>query len=67
MYKIEKNSAQEIADAIQSLLLLDVTIVDKTLKRIAATGNYRHLVGEYLPKGCSYEYTINSKKTEIIT
>ena len=36
MNKIEKNSAQEIADAIQSLLLLDVTIVDKTLKRIAA-------------------------------
>ena len=67
MNKIEKNSAQEIADAIQSLLLLDVTIVDKTLKRIAATGNYRHLVGEYLPKGCSYEYTINSKKSEIIT
>lgn len=68
MFEIDqiKNSVQDIADAIASILKVEVTIVNKDLRRIAATGNYKDLIGEQLPKGCSYEHILNSKSFESI-
>ncbi|SUB76366.1 sigma-54 interaction domain-containing protein [Peptoniphilus indolicus] len=68
MFEIDqiKNSVQDIADAISSILKIEVTIVNKDLRRIAATGNYKDLIGEQLPKGCSYEHILNSKSFESI-
>lgn len=57
---------QEVADAIAAILNIDVTIVDESLVRVAATGIYKTLVGEQLPKGCSYEYILSSKEPNSI-
>lgn len=68
MYRLSRiqSSVQEAAEAIASVLSVDVTVVDNSLKRIAATGKYKELIGETLPKGCSYDYIINNKSSEII-
>lgn len=64
--ELNKAYVQEVADAIAAILNIDVTIVDKNLMRIAATGIYKRLVGEQLPKGCSYEYILKSKEPNSI-
>lgn len=57
-----QESVQGVAEAISAVLEVDVTIVDRNLNRVAATGAYRNLVGEKLPKNCSFE--LISKKME---
>lgn len=64
--KLNKAYVQEVADAIAAILNIDVTIVDERLVRVAATGIYKTLVGEQLPKGCSYEYILRSKEPNSI-
>lgn len=61
-----KNSAQEISDAIQAVLKVDVTIADHNLIRVAATGNYKEYIGEALPKDCSFEKVAISRKPQFI-
>lgn len=55
-------SVQEIAEAIAAVLYVDVTIVDKNLIRIAATGKYKNCIGEKIPKKCLFEFVLNEKK-----
>ncbi|SDW93222.1 sigma 54-interacting transcriptional regulator [Tepidimicrobium xylanilyticum] len=50
-----QSSVQEVAEAILTVLNVDVTIVDKNLNRVAATGMYKDLIGKPLPKNCSFE------------
>lgn len=64
--KLNKAYVQEVADAIAAILNIDVTIVDENLVRVAATGIYKTLVGEQLPRGCSYEYILSSKEPNSI-
>ncbi|MGO1580207.1 MAG: sigma-54 interaction domain-containing protein [Peptoniphilaceae bacterium] len=68
MYELKniQNSVQEVAEAISSILNVEVTIINTKLIRLAATGKYKKLIGEQLPKGCSYEYIMYSKKSENI-
>lgn len=66
LMELNKAYVQEVADAIAAILNIDVTIVDKNLVRIAATGIYKRLIGEQLPKGCSYEYILRSKQPNSI-
>ncbi|WP_138159895.1 sigma-54 interaction domain-containing protein [Peptoniphilus catoniae] len=61
-----KNSVREVADAISSILSVDVTIINTDLIRIAATGLYKDRIGEQLPKDCSYSYILTNKKPELI-
>ncbi|MDD4726963.1 MAG: sigma 54-interacting transcriptional regulator [Tissierellia bacterium] len=63
-----KNSktAQGISDAIFAVLDVDVTIADKDLIRVAATGKYKDVIGQRLPEGCSFERTALSKKPKFI-
>lgn len=58
---------QEIAEAIMSVTSLDVTIVDRSLKRIAGTGKYHEKIGKYAPKKSVFEKCINTGKLYIIT
>lgn len=64
--KLNKAYVQEVADAISAILNIDVTIVDDNLLRVAATGIYKTLVGEQLPRGCSYENILSSKEPNSI-
>lgn len=61
LYKIQE-SVQEVAEAISAVLNVDVTIIDENLNRIAATGKQKSSIGEKIPKNCSFELIINSKK-----
>lgn len=61
-----KNAAQEISDAIAAVLSVDVTIADNNLIRVAATGDYKGLIGEALPQKCSFEKIITSKRPQFI-
>ncbi|WMJ81014.1 sigma 54-interacting transcriptional regulator [Clostridium sp. MB40-C1] len=55
-------SVQEVAEAIAAVLHVDVTIVDKNLIRIAATGKYKNCIGKKIPKKCLFEFVLNEKK-----
>lgn len=59
-------STQEVAEAIKSVLSVDVTIVSPDLIRIAGTGRYKKYVGEQLPNGCSYDFILKNNSPECI-
>lgn len=61
-----QESVQGVAEAISAVLDVDVTIVDSNLKRVAATGKYKSLIGEKLPKNCSFELITKKKKPEFV-
>lgn len=61
LIKIQE-SVQEVAEAISAVLNVDVTIIDENLYRIAATGKHKSSIGDKIPKNCSFELIINSKK-----
>lgn len=61
-----QSSAQEVAEAISAVLNVDVTIVDAGLNRVAATGEYKNLIGQKIPKNCSFESIAKKKKPEFI-
>lgn len=59
-------SVQEVAEAIESILGVDVTIIDKKMYRVAATGRYKDSIGSRLPSSCSFEVVANTKIPQII-
>ncbi|MBZ2174612.1 sigma 54-interacting transcriptional regulator [Schnuerera sp. xch1] len=61
-----QESVQGVAEAISTVLNVDVTIVDKNLNRVAATGMYKDLIGKRLPKNCSFELICKKKEPEFI-
>ncbi len=65
LFNIQK-SVQEVAEAISAVLNVDVTIVDRSLNRVAATGMYRGLIGKPLPKNCSFELVAEKREAEFI-
>ncbi|QQY79636.1 transcriptional regulator with PAS, ATPase and Fis domain [Keratinibaculum paraultunense] len=65
LFNIQK-STQEVAEAISAVLNVDVTIVDIHLNRVAATGEYKNLIGRSLPKNCAFESIANKRKPEFI-
>ncbi|MGB0405370.1 MAG: hypothetical protein ACPGDB_04190, partial [Fusobacterium sp.] len=46
---LELEFIQNYAMAISSILEADVTIIDKNLKRVAGTGEYKEKLGEKIP------------------
>ncbi len=61
-----QESVQGVAEAISAVLDVDVTIVDSNLKRIAATGKYKRLIGKKLPKNCSFELISRKKEPDFV-
>ncbi len=59
-------SAQEVAEAIESILKVDVTIIDNNMYRVAATGRYKGSIGSRLPNSCSFEVVADTKMPQII-
>ncbi|MGL4797665.1 MAG: sigma 54-interacting transcriptional regulator [Paraclostridium sp.] len=68
MIKLEsiKDDIQNIAEAISSVLGIDVTIVDDNLVRIAGTGTYLEKVGQQLKNYSAFKESLTSKKELII-
>ena len=61
-----KNDIQNIADAISSVLGIDVTIVDSNLVRIAGTGIYFEKIGQQLKEYSAFKHSLMTKKELII-
>ncbi|ADF99740.1 putative sigma-54 dependent transcriptional regulator [Clostridium botulinum F str. 230613] len=61
-----KGSVQEVAEAIAAVLKVDVTIIDKSFNRIAATGKYKKFIGNKIPGKCLFELVIKEKRTNHI-
>lgn len=61
-----QGSVQEVAEAISVVLNVDVTIVDKNLYRVAATGMYRDLIGKPLPNNSSFQLVIETGQTQFV-
>lgn len=61
-----KKSTQEVAEAISAVLDVDVTIIDRNMYRVAATGKYKEQIGERLPENCSFEMIARKGKPEFI-
>lgn len=62
-----QNELQEIAEAIMSVTGLDVTILDRSLKRIAGTGKYYERIGKHAAKNSVFEKCLNTGKQYVIT
>jgi len=61
-----QESVQGVAEAISAVLDVDVTIVDSSLTRVAATGKYKRLIGKKLPKNCSFEIISRKKEPDFV-
>lgn len=61
-----RKDIQNIAEAISSVLEVDVTIVDSSLVRIAGTGTYFHKIGQQLKEYSAFKYSLTTKKELII-
>ena len=61
-----KNDIQNIADAIASVLNVDVTIVDDNLVRIAGTGKYKANIGELVNVKSAFGSALKIKEGFII-
>ncbi|QEK12535.1 PAS domain-containing protein [Crassaminicella thermophila] len=60
------SSVQKIAEAIESVLKVDVTIVDNHLNRIAATGRYKKNIGEKVNKNSVFGFALRQGESFII-
>ena len=61
-----KEDIQNIAEAISSVLEIDVTIVDSNLVRIAGTGTYFEKIGQRLKEYSAFKYSLTTKEELII-
>ncbi|MDF2501817.1 MAG: Fis family transcriptional regulator [Anaerosporomusa subterranea] len=62
-----EQSAQHVAEAIASVLGVEVTIVDDSLLRIAGTGRYLETIGAQLAIDSVFAQVLRSKRGFIIT
>ncbi|SHE55686.1 Transcriptional regulator containing PAS, AAA-type ATPase, and DNA-binding Fis domains [Tissierella praeacuta DSM 18095] len=65
LFRIQ-DSVQEVAEAIEAVLNVDVTIIDENMYRVAATGQYRDSIGSRIPNSCSFEVVAETKKPQVI-
>ncbi|MBS4538637.1 sigma 54-interacting transcriptional regulator [Clostridium sp. D2Q-11] len=55
-----------VSNAIVSVINVDITIVDKSLNRIAGTGRYVDNIGEKLNENCLFAYALEKGESFII-
>ncbi len=63
--KIASN-VQNISEAIASVIRVDVTVVDDSLRRIAGTGSYRNRIGELVSRDSVFDIALKKGEGIII-
>jgi transcriptional regulator with PAS, ATPase and Fis domain len=58
--------SQRVAEAIEAVLRIDVTIMSKEMERISGTGKYKVLIGEEIEKGTAFDYCLRTGNPQII-
>lgn len=62
-----KTELQNIADTIKAITNVDVTIMDRNLKRIAATGILRNNIGKFVPQNSAFHKSLTTGEQYFIT
>lgn len=62
-----KTELQNIADTIKAITNVDVTIMDKNLKRIAATGSLKNNIGKFIPQNSAFHKSLTTGEQYFIT
>ncbi len=61
-----KHTVQKTAEAIADALKIEVEIADSSLLRVASTGQYKELCGNFMVEGFVYEHVLHTGNTVII-
>ncbi len=61
-----KDNIQKNAEAISSVIGIDVTVTDDKLTRIAGTGKYKDLIGQKVNEKGVFAHCLNTAKTYIV-
>ncbi|MBN2795618.1 MAG: sigma 54-interacting transcriptional regulator [Clostridia bacterium] len=69
-----KKTIEEVIQAINSVIQVDVTVIDRQYNRIAATGNYVDQIGQKVAKNSVFykalnsgqEYIVESPRTDLV-
>jgi transcriptional regulator with PAS, ATPase and Fis domain len=64
---VNEAAVQKIAEAIASVLAVEVTIVDDQLRRIAGTGRYAMAVGEQLARDSAFARVLRDRQGFVIS
>ncbi len=51
---------QRVAEAIEAVLRIDVTIMNKDMERISGTGRYKALIGEIIEENTAFDYCLRT-------
>ncbi len=58
--------SQRVAEAIEAVLRIDVTIMNKNMERISGTGRYKSLIGDKIEKKTAFDYCLRTGDPQII-
>lgn len=58
--------SQRVAEAIEAVLGIDVTIMNRELKRISGTGRYMPLIGETIDVNTAFDHCLRTGKPQVI-
>lgn len=58
--------SQKVAEAIEAVLRIDVTIMSKEMKRISGTGKYKGLIDEEIEKETAFDHCLRTGNPQII-
>ena len=61
-----QGTVQEVAEAIAVVLGVEVTIIDENYKRVAASGEYKDLIGTRIPSNSIFEKVFKDKAPKFI-
>lgn len=58
--------SQRVAEAIEAVLRIDVTIMNVKMERISGTGRYKSLLGEIIERETAFDYCLRTGSPQII-
>ncbi|HYE11413.1 MAG TPA: sigma 54-interacting transcriptional regulator [Patescibacteria group bacterium] len=58
--------SQRVAEAIEAVLRIDVTIMNGEMKRISGTGKYKALIGEKIEENSAFDYCLRTGDPQVI-
>ena len=58
---------QKVAEAIKSVLDIDVTIMNESMERIAGTGKYKPLINSKIEKNSAFDLCLHTGETQVVT
>ncbi len=59
--------SQKVAEAIEAVLGIDVTIMNECMERVAGTGIYKPLVNDQIEKNSAFDKCLSTGKSQVIT